>query len=80
MAKFGQMCLNGGLWQNRRIVSKAWLAEQKAHFHFEGNDRFFMPSPIFGNMNGRILRDDHKKPNGLLINTAFSELRFIKSD
>jgi hypothetical protein len=31
-------------------------------------------------MNGRILRDDHGKPTGLLINTAFSELLFNKSD
>jgi hypothetical protein len=39
-----------------------------------------MPSPIFGNMNGRILTDDHGKPAGLLINTAFSKPRFNKSD
>ena len=56
------------------------LAGQKARLLFEDNDRFFMPSPIFGNMNGRILRDDHGKQTGLLINTAFSELRFNKSD
>jgi CubicO group peptidase (beta-lactamase class C family) len=27
MLKFGQMCLNEGVWQNRRIVSDAWLSE-----------------------------------------------------
>ena len=36
MAKFGQMCLNIGLWQNRRIVSKEWLAEStRYHAHTE---------------------------------------------
>ena len=56
------------------------MAGQKAGLIFEGKDRFFMPSPIFGNMNGKILRGDHGKPIGLLINTAFSKLRFNKSD
>ena len=56
------------------------LAGQKARLHFEGNDRFIIPSPIFGNMSGRILRDNHEKPSGLLINTAFSELCFNKTD
>jgi CubicO group peptidase (beta-lactamase class C family) len=80
--------LPGAYWCNQLLLELfvkgdglvGRLAEQEAHFLFEGNDRFFMTSPIFGNMNGQILRDDHKKPNGLLINTAFSELRFIKSD
>jgi CubicO group peptidase (beta-lactamase class C family) len=36
MAKFGQMCLNKGLWQNRRIVSEAWLAEStRCHSYSE---------------------------------------------
>ncbi len=27
MAKIGQLCLNGGVWEGRRIVSEAWIAE-----------------------------------------------------
>lgn len=27
MAKVGQLCLNGGVWEGRRIVSEAWIAE-----------------------------------------------------
>ena len=56
------------------------LAGQKTRLLFEGKDLFFMPSQIFGNMNGRILRDGHGKPTGLLINTAFSELRLSKPE
>jgi len=56
------------------------LAGQKARLFFEGNDRVFIPSPIFGDMDGKILRDGHGKPTGLLLNTAFSMLRFKKSD
>jgi CubicO group peptidase (beta-lactamase class C family) len=56
------------------------LAGEKSSLHFEGNDRFIIPSPIFGNMNGRILRDNQEKPTGLLIYTAFSELRVNKTD
>lgn len=55
------------------------LAGQKIRFLFEGNNRFYIPNPIFGNMNGRILRDDHGKPGVLLINAVFSKLRFEKT-
>ncbi len=27
MAKLGQLCLNGGVWEGQRIVSEAWIAE-----------------------------------------------------
>jgi CubicO group peptidase (beta-lactamase class C family) len=27
MAKLGQLCLNGGMWEGQRIVSEAWIAE-----------------------------------------------------
>jgi len=27
MAKIGQLCLNGGVWEGQRIVSEAWIAE-----------------------------------------------------
>lgn len=27
MAKIGQLCLNGGLWQGKRVVSQKWLSE-----------------------------------------------------
>ncbi|MBN1875474.1 MAG: serine hydrolase [Anaerolineae bacterium] len=27
MAKLGQLCLNGGMWEGKRIVSEAWIAE-----------------------------------------------------
>jgi hypothetical protein len=56
------------------------LVGEISSLHFEGNGRFIIPSQIFGNMNGRILRDNQEKPFGLLINTAFSELRFDKTD
>jgi CubicO group peptidase (beta-lactamase class C family) len=46
----------------------------------KGNDRFSIDSPIFGSACGRILRDDHGQPTALLINIAFSELCFKKSE
>jgi len=54
------------------------LVGQKARLFFETNDRFFIPNPIFGAMSGRIVMNEHGKPKGLLINGAFSELRFNK--
>jgi len=27
MAKLGQLCLNGGVWEGQRLVSEAWIAE-----------------------------------------------------
>jgi hypothetical protein len=54
------------------------LAGQGARILFGGKDRIVTNSPLFGNMNGRILRDDHRNPIGLLINIAFSKLRFKK--
>ncbi|MNK64989.1 6-aminohexanoate-dimer hydrolase [compost metagenome] len=30
MAKFGQMCLNGGLWEGTRVVSEEWLQQSFA--------------------------------------------------
>ena len=27
MAKIGQLCLNGGMWNNKRIVSESWITE-----------------------------------------------------
>jgi CubicO group peptidase (beta-lactamase class C family) len=27
MAKIGQLCLNGGTWEGRRVVSSAWIEE-----------------------------------------------------
>ena len=36
MARFGQMCLNKGVWQNRWIVSEKWLAEStRLHVYSE---------------------------------------------
>jgi len=56
------------------------LVGQKARLFFETNDRFFIPNPIFGDMNGRIVMNEHGKPKGLLINGAFSEFLFSKID
>jgi len=56
------------------------LDGQKIRFLFETDNRFFVPNPIFGNMNGKILRDNHGKPIGLLINAVFSQLRFEKAE
>jgi CubicO group peptidase (beta-lactamase class C family) len=37
LAKFGQLVLNGGKWNNRAIVSKAWIDESSSpHVHGEG--------------------------------------------
>ena len=37
LAKFGQLILNGGAWESRQIVSKAWIDELTSpHVHGEG--------------------------------------------
>jgi hypothetical protein len=54
-------------------------AGEKVPIFFEDDDRFFIPDPIFGNMNGTVLRCRNGRPVGLLINTAFSKLRLNKS-
>ena len=37
LAKFGQLVLNGGAWNNRQIISKAWIDESTSpHVHGEG--------------------------------------------
>jgi CubicO group peptidase (beta-lactamase class C family) len=55
------------------------LAGQKLDILFEANDRIFVYSPIFGDMRGKMLRDTDGNPTRLLLNTAFSNLRFNKS-
>jgi CubicO group peptidase (beta-lactamase class C family) len=54
------------------------LAGIKVPIFFEDNDHFFIPNPIFGNMNGMIIRDHDETPVELLINSVFSKLRFKK--
>ena len=56
------------------------LAGHKNRLFFEDNDHFFMPHPIFGNMSCRIQRSNNGDPTDLIMNTAFSEIRFNKSD
>jgi len=37
LAKIGQLVLNGGMWNDRRIVSQAWIEESTSpHVHGEG--------------------------------------------
>ncbi|KAA3656765.1 MAG: class C beta-lactamase-related serine hydrolase [Calditrichaeota bacterium] len=40
MAKFGYLFLNGGVWQNARIISQAWT-ENSIHRHNELDDYWF---------------------------------------
>lgn len=40
LAKFGQLVLNGGEWNNRSIVSKAWIDESTGP-HVNGEGLFF---------------------------------------
>jgi hypothetical protein len=54
------------------------LTGEKVPIFFEDNDRFFIPDPIFGNMNGSIIRDRAGTPAELLINSVFSKLWFKK--
>lgn len=56
------------------------LNGRNARILFVDSDRFVMPNPIIGNLNGIILRDDQGLPSGLLINAAFSQLRFQRSN
>jgi hypothetical protein len=56
------------------------LQGQEARLIVGGKDRVSIASPIFGNTGGRGLRGDHGKLTGLLINIAFSELCFKKSE
>jgi len=56
------------------------LNEQPVRFLLEGNDRFFIPNPVLGDMTGRIARDANGRPIKLMINAAFSELQFCRSD
>lgn len=38
MAKIGQMCLGGGMYENRRVVSSEWIAEStRPHTRCDGN-------------------------------------------
>jgi len=64
----------------RRHALACRLAGEKIRVFFETNDRIFAYSPIFGDMSGKILRDTGGNPTGLLLNTAFSNLRFNKVD
>lgn len=56
------------------------LNGQTLRFLLEGNDRFFIPNPVLGDMTGRIVRDAKGRPTTLAINAAFSELQFHRSD
>jgi len=56
------------------------LGGEKTSIFFEDKDRFLIPHPIFGNMNGTIIRDCDEKPVSLLMNSVFSHLRFNKID
>ena len=56
------------------------LNGQTVRFLLEGNDRFFIPNPVLGDMTGRIVRDANGRPTELTINAAFSELQFHRSD
>lgn len=47
---------------------------------FENKVQFLMQNSVFGNMTGRILKDERGYPLGLLINTAFSKLFFQRMD
>ena len=37
LAKFGQLLLNNGMWENKRILSKEWIAEATT-FHIKNSD------------------------------------------
>ncbi len=37
LAKFGQLLLNNGIWENKRLLSKEWIAEATA-FHIKNSD------------------------------------------
>jgi len=47
---------------------------------FENQERFSMANPIFGNMTGRILKDENNRLLGLCLNGAFSQMHFPKAD
>ncbi len=52
----------------------------KAPLLFENKERFSMANPIFGNMIGRIFKDENNRVTGLCLNGAFSEIHFSKAD
>ncbi len=47
---------------------------------FENRHQFLMHNSVFGNMTGKILKDEKGYPQEILINTAFSKLFFRRMD
>ena len=56
------------------------LAGLKSRFQFETKDQFYIPNPIFGDMNGKIIKDKHGKVIRLQVQGAFSDLVFKPSN
>jgi CubicO group peptidase (beta-lactamase class C family) len=56
------------------------LAGLKSRFLFETKNQFYIPNPIFGDMNGKIIKDNQGKVIRLQIQGAFSDLVFKPSN
>jgi len=56
------------------------LAGLISRLRFKNRDRFYLPNHVFGDMNGKIIKDEQGNVTRLLIQGAFSDLVFKPSN
>ncbi len=80
MAKFGQLYLNGGVWEGERLISKAWIEEstrRHATSDLYGEDYGYLWRMIDREVSGRAVRSYEAWGNGGQFILAFPSLDLV---
>lgn len=80
MAKFGQLYLNGGVWEGRRVISKEWIGKstsRHATSDLYGEDFGYLWRMIDRTMEGRTVRSFEAWGNGGQFIMVFPSLDLV---